>query len=168
MSNGDKANPVPNRVTSFQVFDRMASSNDPALQMAPLANIVRANYNHKKGTEIVIGWPGNATEMIEKGECVGGLLMVKRERFLAVKAEMEKELVAGVDATAETVSGPDKENSTVKIEDAQPIQVRFHTARIRPDGDIGSVVVEQGGVEIVLTEQQAKSLAKQVTERLGA
>jgi hypothetical protein len=49
------------------------------------------------------------------------------------------------------------------------ITVTFGAARIRPDGEIGSVVITASGscVEIVLTPEQARSLAKLIRAMYG-
>lgn len=47
------------------------------------------------------------------------------------------------------------------------ITVTFHATRIRPDGEIGSVVISADGSEMVLTPEQAKSLAKLIMAKYG-
>lgn len=48
---------------------------------------------------------------------------------------------------------------------AETLQVSFSKARIRPDGEIGTMTIRQADQEIVLTPEQARSLAKQIRQR---
>lgn len=48
---------------------------------------------------------------------------------------------------------------------AETLQVSFSKARIRPDGEIGLMTIRQADQEIVLTPEQARSLARQIRQR---
>ena len=140
-------------ISSFLVFDRMRTANDPALKMAPLSNIVRANYYAKRGTDIVIGWPGDATAMIERGDIVGGLFIVERKRYEEVKAEMEKEV--------EMTLNP---SSIVPPDTPLNFRTKIHLA---PNGDVQYVHLVKDGQTVGLTVEQATSLVKEISARLG-
>jgi len=75
-------------VTAFEVFQRMKELDDAALRLAPLSNIIKARAV-KAGTKITIGWPGNIVGEILNDKFVGGLLLVDKARFDALKLEME-------------------------------------------------------------------------------
>ena len=47
------------------------------------------------------------------------------------------------------------------------IQVRISNTRIRPDGELGSVTISQGDIELVITPEQARSMCKAITAKLG-
>lgn len=51
---------------------------------------------------------------------------------------------------------------------AETLQVSFGKARIRPDGEIGTVTLRQYDQEIVLTPEQARSMCRQIRQRFGA
>lgn len=51
---------------------------------------------------------------------------------------------------------------------AETLQVSFGKARIRSDGEIGMMTLRQYDQEIVLTPEQARSLANQIRDRFGA
>lgn len=52
-----------------------------------------------------------------------------------------------------------------EIKIAEKISLSFGKARILPDGEVGTVVIRQSDREIVLTAEQARSLAKQIRAR---
>lgn len=76
--------------TFFDVVRRMIDTNDHACKLAPLSNIDGAQWT-KRGTEITIGWPTNIVSQIANGDFTGGLLLIERERFEEVKAEIQEE-----------------------------------------------------------------------------
>jgi hypothetical protein len=75
-------------VSAFEVFLRMAETNDKALRLAPLANILNMKVV-KAGTQVTIGVEGNVLARIMSGEFCGGLLLCETKRFDELKAEME-------------------------------------------------------------------------------
>jgi hypothetical protein len=75
-------------VGAFEVFSRMAETNDKALRLAPLANILNMKVV-KAGTQVTIGVEGNVLARIMSGEFFGGLLLCETKRFDELKAEME-------------------------------------------------------------------------------
>lgn len=75
----------------FDVMRRMVDSNDQACRLGPLSNIDGAQWT-KHGTKITIGWPTNIVAQIALGDYfVGGLLLIERERFEEVKAQIAEE-----------------------------------------------------------------------------
>jgi hypothetical protein len=75
----------------FEVFDRMCKTDDQALRLAPLSEIISAQKT-KRGTQILIGFGADVVNGLMRDEFVGGLLLVDRKRFEEVKAAMEREL----------------------------------------------------------------------------
>lgn len=82
------------KVKSFDVFARMISDDDQAFKVAPLDNIIGAQWT-KAGTKITIGFAGNVCNGIASNAYVGGLILCDRDRFLEVKALMELEVERG-------------------------------------------------------------------------
>ena len=60
-----------------------------------------------------------------------------------------------------------KESDPVTMSEVPTIKVQFLSKRIRPDGEIGSLVISAGGSEIEITPEQAKSLAKTIMAKYG-
>jgi len=60
-----------------------------------------------------------------------------------------------------------KESEPVTMSEVPPIRVQFLSKRIRPDGEIGSLVISAGDSEIEITPEQAKSLAKTIMAKYG-
>jgi hypothetical protein len=77
--------PGPDGISNFAVLKAMADANDDRLTLAPLSNIISAR-KVKAGTQVTIGVGGNIVGAIANGELVGGLILVRREAFDAVKA----------------------------------------------------------------------------------
>jgi hypothetical protein len=77
-------------INAFAVFLRMAKTDDQALRLAPLSNVLNMKVV-KAGTQVTIGVSGNALHGIMNGKFVGGLLLCDIERFDQLKAEMEQE-----------------------------------------------------------------------------
>jgi hypothetical protein len=82
-----------NEPTFFEVLKHMADSDNKALRMAPLSNVDAVNYNHKKGTAITIGFPGNVAFEFAVGTLVGGLLLIDRGEYEKAKADLVREAV---------------------------------------------------------------------------
>lgn len=78
------------KINSFDVFKRMGDTNNRAMQLAPLGNIIKAT-KVKAGTEITIGVGGNLITGIMNGDYIGGLIMCDKAEFDKVKAGMEEE-----------------------------------------------------------------------------
>jgi len=78
------------KVSAFEVFLQMQNSDDKALKLAPLSNIIEAR-KVKEGTKVTIGVGEDICLKIMADELVGGLILVDRKRFNEVKAEMEAE-----------------------------------------------------------------------------
>lgn len=76
------------KVNSFEVFNRMCSENNRALQMAPLGNIGNMK-KVKAGTQLTIGVGGDVIKGLMFGEYVGGLILCDKKEFERVKKEME-------------------------------------------------------------------------------
>ena len=74
----------------FQVVLRMIDTHDTGIELAPLDNITNLRAV-KAGTQVTIGVSGNRVGSIYKGDYLGGLLLIKRERFNEVLAQMESE-----------------------------------------------------------------------------
>jgi len=72
---------------AFDVMSYMMKTDNKALRLAPISNVTTINYNHKRGTEITIGFPGNITEDFEKNCLVGGFILINRDDFEKAKAE---------------------------------------------------------------------------------
>ncbi len=77
------------KVSAFEVFARMADTDDKALQLAPLANILNIK-DVKAGTQVTIGVGGHILGRIIRQDFCGGLLLCEKKRFDELKAEMEK------------------------------------------------------------------------------
>lgn len=78
------------QVNAFDVFSEMVRSDNKALKMAPLSNILRANYGQRvRGTQVTIGVDGNIIGDILHGKYVGGLILVDKEEFDKVKRVLE-------------------------------------------------------------------------------
>ena len=80
---------MPSEVGAFEVFARMAETDDKALKLAPLANILNMKVV-KAGTQVTIGVSGDMLARIMNNEFCGGLLLCENKRFDELKAEMEK------------------------------------------------------------------------------
>lgn len=76
-------------VSFFEVLKRMADTDNKALQLAPLSNLSGARYG-KHGTKITIGFPGNVCSDLMDGNFIGGLMLIRRDEYEKVKAELEK------------------------------------------------------------------------------
>jgi hypothetical protein len=74
----------------FQVVLRMIDTNDKGIELAPLDNITNLRAV-RAGTNVTIGVSGDRVGSIYRGDYLGGLLLINRERFNAVLAEMEAE-----------------------------------------------------------------------------
>jgi hypothetical protein len=77
------------KATAFQVFQEMHETNNRALKLAPLGNLVRAKKT-KAGTEITIGVPGDVVTPFVMGSLIGGLIFCDADEFERVLAEMER------------------------------------------------------------------------------
>ena len=77
-------------VSLFEVFTRMADTDDKKLMLAPLTNITQARAV-KAGTNITIGFPGNVCGQIMNDDFIGGLLLCDRKHFNEIREAMEKE-----------------------------------------------------------------------------
>lgn len=77
------------QVTAWDVFNEMTRTNDKALKLAPMDNIISVNYNHKRGTEVTFGCEGNLAFQIQNAELCGGFIYCDAKRF----AEIKKQLV---------------------------------------------------------------------------
>lgn len=77
-------------IGAFEVFCRMVQTDDRALKLAPLSNVIEARAV-KAGTQVTIGVGGNIVGQILHDEFVGGLLLCDRKRFEELRAEMERE-----------------------------------------------------------------------------
>jgi hypothetical protein len=74
----------------------MMRADNQALKLAPLGNILGADYNQKaRGTKVTIGVDGNIVGDILNGKFVGGLILVDKVEFERVKKEMEQDKPAG-------------------------------------------------------------------------
>lgn len=71
----------------LSVFAHMAKTDNKALMLAPLNNILTANYS-RQGTKITIGFPGNVVGDILHGRFVGGLILCDKDAFEAARTEL--------------------------------------------------------------------------------
>jgi hypothetical protein len=78
------------RISAFEVFARMQATDDQALKLAPLSNVLGVRMV-RAGTRVTIGVAGNVIHQILNDEFLGGLLLVDRKRFEEVKSQMERE-----------------------------------------------------------------------------
>lgn len=76
------------KVSAFEVFLHMQETDDHALKLAPMGNILEARAT-KAGTKVTIGVEGNVVGQILNGDFVGGFIMVDRARFNEIKAQLE-------------------------------------------------------------------------------
>jgi hypothetical protein len=74
----------------LDVMKRMVDTNDAKIELSPLDNVTHLK-KVKAGTQVTIGVSGDRVGSIYSGQYVGGLILVDRQRFNEVKAEMEKE-----------------------------------------------------------------------------
>lgn len=76
------------KVSAFEVFLHMQNTDDKALKLAPLSNIIEAR-KVKQGTKVTMGVGEDICGKIMADELVGGLILVDRKRFDEVKAQLE-------------------------------------------------------------------------------
>ena len=74
-------------VNNFDVLKTMAERN-LKISIAPLSNVIRANYYAKRGTEVTIGCAGQIVVELERGAFVGGLILADREQYEQICKEL--------------------------------------------------------------------------------
>lgn len=79
------------KINDFDIFKRMAETDNKAFQLLPLGNIKRTELR-KDHTEIVIGGPRELSfDFLNGRRFVGGLFLIDREEFLKIEKEMQSE-----------------------------------------------------------------------------
>ena len=76
-------------VGHFDICKAMAVEGQD-IRVAPLENVVRLR-KVKAGTQVTIGVEGDLVADIWKGKFVGGLLLIDREQYFAMKRELESQ-----------------------------------------------------------------------------
>jgi hypothetical protein len=77
------------KIGHFDICRALAAA-DKNIQIAPLENITSLR-KVKAGTQVTIGVPGDLVKAIGlQNKYVGGLLLIDREEYLSMKAELEK------------------------------------------------------------------------------
>ena len=75
-------------VNNFDVLKRMASENK---DIRLCTTMTKMNFNHKLGTAVTIGVPGNVVFDLDNGTLNACLLLFDRKQFDELKAKMEAE-----------------------------------------------------------------------------
>lgn len=75
-------------VNNFDVLKRMAAENKN-IQLC--TTVTDMNYNHKVGTKVSVGVPGNVCFDIEGGKLSACLLLFDKSQFDELKTLMEQE-----------------------------------------------------------------------------
>ena len=75
-------------VNNFDVLKRMCSENK---DIRLCTTVTKMNYDHKKGTEVSIGVPGNVCFDVSDGKLSACLLLFDKKQFGELKAKMEAE-----------------------------------------------------------------------------
>lgn len=75
------------KVNNFDVLRRMGERGD---DIRLCTTITEMTYNAKKGTEVVVGVPGNVCFEIEEGKLNAMLLLFNVVQFNELKKNMEK------------------------------------------------------------------------------
>lgn len=81
---------MPSNVNNFDVLKRMAAENKD-IRMANSSNILKMNYNAKRGTDLTFGVEGNVVFAIQNAEMQACVLLFDVKQFNELKALMEKE-----------------------------------------------------------------------------
>lgn len=90
-------------VNNFDVLKRMAAENK-SIQLC--TTVTQMNYSAKKGgTEVSVGVPGNVCFDIQSGRMNCLLLLFSMQEFNELKAKIEQEQKAVLDATNMTRPG---------------------------------------------------------------
>lgn len=76
------------KVNNFDVLKRMAAESK---DIRICTTVTKMNYDHKKGTEVSIGVPGNVCFDINDGKLSASLLLFNSEQFEELKKTMEAE-----------------------------------------------------------------------------
>lgn len=90
------------KVNNFDVLKRMSERGD---DIRLCTTITEMTYNAKKGTEVVVGVPGNVCFEIEQGKLNAMLLLFNVNQFEELKRNMERmeEFGIGEQDIAETM-----------------------------------------------------------------
>ena len=109
------------KINAFHVFCRMIDTNDQALKLAPLGNILGAK-KVKAGTKVTIGVEGDIIAGILNGEYVGGLILCDKQRFDQTKRQLESEERAMARETAahEAEAEPANHESPITNHESRP------------------------------------------------
>lgn len=73
-------------VGAFEVFAKMCEDDNPALQSAPLSNIVNMQIC-RGGAQITFGVPREIMDKIATGELIGSFVVADKAAFEATKAK---------------------------------------------------------------------------------
>jgi len=75
-------------VSNFDVLKRMASENK---DIRLCTTITEMNFNHKLGTAVTVGVPGNVCFDLDNGTLNACLLLFNQKQFDELKEKMEAE-----------------------------------------------------------------------------